>query len=314
MLTIEMLKQNTVLSGLTEDQLKAVAEMSKNDENTVIGTRIGELHGQYDNDILSISGIAKKDAEKSYDYLKRVLSDYKGKTETGKKAAEELKEAKTKIADLEAKIVAGANNEELTKQLNDAKSRAEQLTKQLATKEAAFTAEKQKLEGDIKNIHIDYAFDKAVEGIKFKAGIPESIHKQLLSVARAEVLSKGTPDFVDDGKGGKQLAIRDANGQLLTNPANNLNPYTIKELMLQTALKDVIDEGKPKAGGGTGPSGQQGINSSFIDLSGARTQLEADKIIEGHLLAQGLTRDSAEFAEQFLSIRNENNVGQLPIR
>ena len=51
MLTIEMLRQSSALTGLTDDQLNAIAEMSRNDENTVIGTKIGALHGQYDTDI-----------------------------------------------------------------------------------------------------------------------------------------------------------------------------------------------------------------------------------------------------------------------
>jgi hypothetical protein len=45
-----------------------------------------------------------------------------------------------------------------------------------------------------------------------------------------------------------------------------------------------------------------------------RTQLEADKAIEAYLLGNGITRDSAEFAEQSMQLRNENNVANLPIR
>ena len=57
MLTVDMLKQNGTLAGLTDEQLTAIATMSQNDENTVIGTKIGALHGQYDTDILGITGI-----------------------------------------------------------------------------------------------------------------------------------------------------------------------------------------------------------------------------------------------------------------
>ena len=63
MLTIEMLRQNASLTGLTDAQLTAIAEMSRNDENTVIGTKIGALHGQYDADILGITGLKKNDGE-----------------------------------------------------------------------------------------------------------------------------------------------------------------------------------------------------------------------------------------------------------
>ena len=69
MITIEMLNQNAALSTLTDAQKAAITEISKNDEATVIGTKIGALHGQYDADILNVSGIAKAEGEKSYDYL-----------------------------------------------------------------------------------------------------------------------------------------------------------------------------------------------------------------------------------------------------
>lgn len=82
---------------------------------------------------------------------------------------------------------------------------------------------------------------------------------------------------------------------------------------METSIKDVIDTGKKQPGGGTGPLGGGG-GSSVLDLSGMRTQIEADKAIETYLLSNGITRDSAEFAEQSMQLRNENNVANLPIR
>ena len=38
MITIDMLNQNAALSALTDAQKAAIAELSKNDEATVIGT------------------------------------------------------------------------------------------------------------------------------------------------------------------------------------------------------------------------------------------------------------------------------------
>ena len=83
---------------------------------------------------------------------------------------------------------------------------------------------------------------------------------------------------------------------------------------METSIKDVIDTGKKQPGGGTGPLSGGGGGSSVLDLSGMRTQIEADKAIETYLLSSGITRDSAEFAEQSMQLRNENNVANLPIR
>lgn len=315
MLTIEMLRQNSALTGLSDAQLTAIAEMSKNDENTVIGTKIGALHGQYDTDILGITGIKKKDGEKSYDYAKRVLGEYKTKAESVKTVQAELDAAKAQVTELQSKLEKGAGNETLRQQLKDAKAQVAQLQTQLQTKETEFNSKKTEFETTLKNTHIDYAFQAATAGLKFKSGITEPIQKTLLNAAKAEVLAKGTPDFIEDGQGGKKLVIRGADGNILNNPKNNLNPYTMQELVMETSLKDVIETGRQQQGGGTGDFGSgSGGTGGTLDLSGIKSQIEADKAIEAHLLANGLTRDSQEFADQSLQLRTENNVASLPIK
>lgn len=315
MLTIEMLQQSSALTGLTDDQLNAIAEMSRNDENTVIGTKIGALHGQYDADILGITGIKKKDGEKSYDYAKRVLGEYKTKAESAKTIQTQLTAAQAQVAELQSKLEKGVGDETLKQQLKDAKAQVTQLQTQLQTKETEFNTKKAEFDKTIKDTHVDYAFQAATAGLKFKSGITEPIQKTLLNAAKAEVLAKGTPDFIEDGQGGKKLVIRGADGNILNNPKNNLNPYTMQELVMETSLKDVIDTGRRQTGGGTGGSGSgSGGAGGTLDLSGIKSQVEADKAIEAHLLANGLTRDSQEFADQSMQLRTENNVASLPIR
>ena len=315
MLTIEMLRQSSAVTGLTDDQLNAIAEMSRNDENTVIGTKIGALHGQYDADILGITGIKKKDGEKSYDYAKRVLGEYKTKAESAKTIQTQLTAAQAQVAELQSKLEKGAGDETLKQQLKDAKAQVTQLQTQLQTKETEFNTKKAEFDKTIKDTHVDYAFQAATAGLKFKSGITEPIQKTLLNAAKAEVLAKGTPDFIEDGQGGKKLVIRGADGNILNNPKNNLNPYTMQELVMETSLKDVIDTGRQQTGGGTGGFGSgSGGTGGTLDLSGIKSQVEADKAIEAHLLANGLTRDSQEFADQSMQLRTENNVASLPIR
>lgn len=315
MLTIEMLRQSSDLAGLTDNQLNAIAEMSRNDENTVIGTKIGALHGQYDTDILNITGIKKKDGEKSYDYAKRVLGEYKTKAESAKTIQTQLTAAQAQVAELQSKLEKGAGDETLKQQLKDAKAQVTQLQTQLQTKETEFNTKKAEFDKTIKDTHVDYAFQAATAGLKFKSGITEPIQKTLLNAAKAEVLAKGTPDFIEDGQGGKKLVIRGADGNILNNPKNNLNPYTLQELVMETSLKDVVDTGRQQTGGGTGGFGSgSGGTGGTLDLSGIKSQVEADKAIEAHLLANGLTRDSQEFADQSMQLRTENNVASLPIR
>ena len=315
MLTIEMLRQSSALTGLTDDQLNAIAEMSRNDENTVIGTKIGALHGQYDADILGITGIKKKDGEKSYDYAKRVLGEYKTKAESTKTIQTQLTAAQAQVAELQSKLEKGAGDETLKQQLKDAKAQVTQLQSKLKTEQDNYKTKEAEFNKQLKDVHVDYAFQAATAGLKFKSGITEPIQKTLLNAAKAEVLAKGTPDFIEDGQGGKKLVIRGADGNILNNPKNNLNPYTMQELVMETSLKDVIDTGRQQKGGGTGGFGSgSGGTGGTLDLSGIKSQVEADKAIEAHLLANGLTRDSQEFADQSMQLRAENDVASLPIR
>ena len=313
MLTVETLRQNALLATLTDVQLNAIAEMSKNDENTVIGARIGALHGQYDADILGITGIAKNQGEKSYDYAKRVLNDYKTQIASTATVQAQLAKAKTDIESLKQKLAENAGDEQLKQQLKDAKSLATQLQQQLTQQTTELANQKESYEKQIKGIYVDNAFAEAISGLKFKAGITDGIKNVLLNAAKAEVLAKGTPDFVENN-GIKVLVFRDATGNLLNNPANNLNPYTAQELLMQTSIKDVIEPNKQQAGGGTGPIVRHNTNVTVLDLTGAKTQVDADKIIENYLLSNVLTRDSAEFASQSMQLRNENKVSELPIR
>jgi hypothetical protein len=315
MLTVDMLKQNAALLGLTDAQFTAIATMSQNDENTVIGTKIGALHGQYDSDIFSITGMKKNDGEKSYDYAKRVLSEYKTQLQSTATLQAQLTNAKKEVENLKQKLADGSGDDTLKQQLKDAKTQVSQLQSQLTSKEKEFTEAKTKLEGQVKNVHVDYAFKDATSGIKFKAGITDAVQKILLDSAKAEVLAKGTPDFIDDGKGGKVLVLRGADGNVLNNPKNNLNPYTIKELVMETSIKDVVETQRQQTGGGTGGfRGNGGNGGTILDLTGIKTQVEADKAIENYLLSNGLTRDSEEFSEQLTQIRTDNNVSSLPIK
>lgn len=194
MLTIEMLRQSSALTGLTDAQFMAIAEMSKNDENSVIGTRIGALHGQYDTDIFDVTGVKKKDGEKSYDYAKRVLSEYKQKAESVRSVEVNLEEAKAEVVKLQAKLEEGAGDDTLRQQLKDAKAQVTQLQTKLQAEKDNFKTRENEFAAQLKGVHVDYAFEAATSGIKFKAGITEPIQRTLLSAAKAEVLSKGTPD------------------------------------------------------------------------------------------------------------------------
>ena len=55
MLTEELLKSNAILSTLSEDQIKAITTLSKNDEDAVIGQHRKTWWERLDQDIAQIT-------------------------------------------------------------------------------------------------------------------------------------------------------------------------------------------------------------------------------------------------------------------
>lgn len=311
MLTVEMLRGNAALTGLTDEQLNSIAVMSQNDENTVIGNRIGALHGQYDTDILSISGITKNEGEKSYDYMKRVMTGYKSATASADTLKTEITGLKAEKEKLQKQLESGSADATLKQALKDTEARLSQAQAKYETSKTELENTKKSYEAKIKDIQVDYAFDKAIAGMTFKADVDDSVKAVLLKDAKQQVLAKGTPDFVEIN-GVRTLVFRDANGLTLNNPTN-LAPLTISEMLSNVeSLKSILGTGT--AGAGTRTVPPTSTTDPVLQMSQARSQVEADNIIEKYLMDKGYTRYSKEFIAESTKLRAQYNVDKLPIR
>ena len=99
---------------------------------------------------------------------------------------------------------------------------------------------------------------------------------------------------------------------ILTNKGNALKPYTIEE-KLGEFLKDVLDNGRTQKGGGSSNSSKNN-NGDYVDVSTARSQVDADNIICEHLAKNGFVRGSKEFADKQAEIRVQMEADKLPLR
>jgi len=311
-LTAEILKASTALASLTEEQIKAVTELSTNDENTVIGKKIGEIWGGIDRDVEAVTGLKKPDGTKTYDWLK---SDVFSKVKATLSLQKKIDTLKGEKEELEKQLKDGKVDEALAKKLEDNQKLVKDLQDQLKAKETDFNKKLAEAQEQNVSIMVNNEFDRALVGKKFKdeAIIPKSVRESYITNAKQAILSENTPDWIDDGKGGKQLVFRDANGDIKRNPENNLNPFTASELFT-TKIADVLDQGKNQGGAGTGGKGAGGGKTSELSLSGVKTQVEADDAITDYLMEKGLVRGTAEYNKEFDQIRTENNVSELDIR
>ena len=297
MLTQEIIKANEALSALSDEQVSAIEELSRNDENATISKRIGEIYGGLDGDILEVSGIAKNGIEKTYDYAKRVLTELKG--QITKLTADNEKLTKSQGGEGEALKQARADLASITKQYNELNDRFNEAKAE--HKKALFSAK------------VDYELQAAAGRLKFKPGLPESVTRIIVQQAAGKIKAM-SPEEIDDGDGGKLLVFKGEDGAILRNQGNKLLPYTAAELLgRELETMGVLDKGRKQTGSGTQPTpGDTGGNTAGID--GARTRLEAEEMLRKQFTAQGLTVGSAAYQEAMDKAWKDYNVGKLPER
>ena len=313
MITIEMLAADAALAGLTDEQKNAIALMSKNDEEVVIGNRFREVYNKLDETIAKETGIARNGDEKTYLYLERAAKTLAAK-------ANSVDGLNTKIADLTKERdklkqqVAEGGDEATRKQLAQAQKDLEAVRTQYDTLKADFDKAKTDHAAELLGVQIDNVLAGAQAGLKFKPEFPQAATDTLLAQALNKV--KGmSPEFIDDGKGGKRLVFKGENGEIARDPENHLEPYTA-EALLKKELRamGILDEGRQANGAGTHQPQTPQQQGAPVDVSMARTQQEADDIIRKQLGAQGLVRGSKKYQEAYDAAWKDNNIINLPIQ
>lgn len=313
MLTREIITANAALSGLTDEQITAIVTLSQNDENSVIAKKTGEIYGALDNDVLEVSGIAKNGTEKTYEYTKRVIKEIKAKADDAAKLQGQIDSLTKEKARLEKAIADGSADAETAKALKQAKADLASITTQFNELNTKYNNAVADHEKEIFGIKVDNALQSASAGLKFKAGLPESVTRVILSQA-AEKVKAMRPEAIDDGKGGKVIVFKGEDGAILRNPNNQLNPYTAAELLTkELEAMDVLDKGRKQQGGGTGNHGGGG-DGKAIDVTGAKTRTEAYDMIAASLMSQGMTVGSAQFDAAMSQAWKDNNISALPER
>lgn len=313
-LTNELLKGNAATAGLTDEQIGAIVEMSRNDETAVIGQKTGEIYGGLDADILAASGIAKDGTEKTYDYAKRVIGVIKGQAGDSAKLNSQIADLTKEKARLERVIAEGGSDAETKKELTKARADLANVTKEYTELKSKFDNAEAEHAKAMFGLKLDGEFAKATSGIKFKADIPTGVQGVILQQAIEKV--KGmNPEYIDDGNGGKVLAFME-NGTPMRNAENNLRPFTAQELIArELKTMGVLEVGRTQTGAGT-QGGVQQHTGGAVDISGARTQEEAHEIIAKQLLAQGKVNGSKEFADAMAQAWKDNKdiLKALPLR
>lgn len=306
MITKEMLESNEGLKGLTPQQMESIITMSRNDENAVIGARFGEVYRQMDETIANALGITRNGDEKTYLYLQRAAGEFKDKYKDYDSLKGQIDTLKGEKAALEAKIASGAADAQLKEQYENIKKELQ------ATKDqyAVLQQEKNNLvsqhQSELNGLRIDAELSRAREGLRFKAGMNEAAIESLVGVAMNKI--KGySPKF--EGEQGKETLHFYDKGVIMNNPANNLNPFTAKELLVRELQGLGILDTAARSGAGGGNTPPSGAGAG-----GYATQKEAVDAIEKELSAKGLVRGTSEYSNEMFRLYEENQVDSLPLQ
>ena len=307
MLTIENIK---AVDGITEEQAAKIAELSKADEDKVIGDKFGEVYRNLDSIIEKSTGVKRNGDEKTYLYMERAANEVRAKATAATKQVDELTATNAKLQ----KVIAdGSQDAEIKTKLQQAEKDLAAITKQFNDLKTEYDGAKSQFAKDVFHVKIESEVANALGGVKFKEGLTPT----LMAMAKNTVLAKvkeSNPDSVDDGNGGKAIVFKDKDGAILRNQDNGLQPITVADIVTKelSAMGVLASKRKQTGSGGNGNNG--GGNNANIDISGAATQTEAYEAIAKTLFAKGLVNGSAEFDAEMQKAWKENNVAKLPQR
>lgn len=309
MLTKEILLANSTLAGLNAEQLEAIVTLSQNDEAAVIAKKTSEIYGGLDADILVASGVEKSGGEKTYDYAKRVIGSLKKSVDGAKGNADKIAALEAEKAKLQADLEKGGG-EELQKQLNQTQTDLKSVMEKYNTLKANYDKAQSDFAAKLLNTRLDADLAGAAKGLKIKSGIPSAAAEILMKQAFAK-LKASRPEYIDNADGTQSLIFKDADGAVMRNPNNTLNPYTAAELLRKELGEMGVLENRQGKGTGTSTDPNP-VPAGVIDISGAKNQREAYEIIDKALTAQGKMAGSRAYQDAMDAAWKENNIVNLP--
>lgn len=316
MLSKEVLKSS--ITGLTDEQIAAITELSKNDENTVIGNKVREIHDLYDRDFKEVFGYDKPVHEKTYTFWKgeaKKLKDQTGNIGEFQKQIDDLKAEKTKLEKLiksgDGDTALKSKVDELTQKIADDNTTIAKLRADVKIKEAEFQTKLDQEANKVVELKVNNAFSQVLQGKKFKAGIPQTAIDATIKAAQQSIMAKGKPEFQADDTGKENVIFRDTNGMVITNPENLQKPFTAGEMLL-SSIKDILDVGIVQPGGG-GSNGSGG-KPTMLDLNGVTNRVDADRVVRKFIAAQGLAQGSGEFNAEYQKLYADNKLETLPVK
>jgi hypothetical protein len=298
MITEDLIKEN--VSGIPEEHVKPLVELVNNTFTKELETEVGKVRGNtfgLIDETLKGFGYPKVSG-KTTDHLTTVLTTLK-ENMLDATTKQKMKEQGETIANLQEKLKDG--NPDFSKKEQDFLDKIKTLEGSLEEKEELFNTERSNNKTKLLKFQLLSEMPKIKEGI---GDLTKDLH---VNKALEDLIKSA--DFNDND----EVVFRDKDGAILYNSANKNNPFTIKEMFEKNEyFKTIMHIGVNKNGTGLKPDNNK--DSLVLDLSGAKTKVEANDMIEKMLLSQGLNKLSEDWTKKYSELRKQYNIDELPLR
>ena len=246
--------------------------------------------------IASEGAIGRNEGEKTSEYMARVIRTLKTSADEGagyKTANESLT---AEIESLKQKIASGAGNEEIKKELDKLRGELASAKKVNGELQESLTKKEADYKGKLEGYRMESEIGAAMTGIALKKELPEATKQALLTLAKQNVMA--AKHVFDETAGA--FIFQDADGNPMKDKSlNNLKVADMLRMQLETM--GVLETGRTVvgAGGKENPVG----GGADVNISSARSKVEADEMMEKQLMAQGHAKSDANWAELMRDMR-----------
>jgi hypothetical protein len=258
-----------------------------------VGSKIGELHGEYDKNFESVLGIKRPQGEKSYNFWTNQVKSLKEKAS----AVDEdfINQIKKENEDLKGKI----ENNEQAKYFKDLyESTKKTYSEQIQEKEQLLTQFQEKQ----KRFSIESELNKSLAKFTINEALPEDVRSTYINTVYNSLLNEAK--ILEDGS----IAFY-ANGELITNK-KTMSKATAEEILSDRLKSILVDKTNAAGGGGADPAQRKPAN---VALSAAKNKVELNRLIEDTLMKEGVAKNSTEFIKRADELMTEYGKN-LPLR
>ena len=271
---------NQGVKTFTEEKLDEYVSNVTNDKVTeAVKKSKFELKTGFEKDVEGLTGEAKGPNEPTHEYIKRMMGKYKGLA-----------------SELDEKLKGSINADEEIKKVQSA----------FAEKEQEYLNTIEGLENKFKDNAKEVKFNSELKSLN----IASDVDNEYLELKLEQVKAKYKNRLKEDDNG--NLVLTDEKGNIERNPDNNMNPFTLNEV-LNKELDKFIDKGRQIDGAGTKPSNTTANQNKDVpsDLESSLSSETDESIIyqkvQEYYISKGKSAHSGEVGRAFTAIMATKN-------